>query len=160
MESTPPIVTSRKIIDLFLVLIVRTQTTRQWQQCKTQAMRQAQVALKELTTSSYTIDDLPSTFSSNTLLKICSNLTMDNNLISISFGGLWWSCTEVLRSRLVFTDMHNLELHNLTIDGCGLLTDVDTDPLHNIKASLTIMNSTNISLVNITIIIWRQSMSL
>ena len=108
----------------------------------------------------YTIDDLPSTFTSNTLLKICSNLTIEKNLTMSNLNnttlvGFYYPvlrCPVGIEVGLVFTDMHNLDLRNFTIDGCGLITDVDTNPSHNIKASLTIKTSTNITLINITII--------
>ena len=158
------IVTSRKMIGLFLVLIVSVSpriegTDHQTVIAVYNSSNEKASSCVQGAHYQYTIDDLPSTFSSNTLLKICSNLTIEKNLTMSSFNkmALVGYDDPVLRCPfgtevgLVFTNMHNLELHSFTIDGCGLLTDVDTDPLHNIKASVTIINTTNVTLVNITI---------
>ena len=47
--------------------------------------------------------------------------------------------------------MHNLKLRNFAVDRCGLMIEVEKDPLHNIMASLAIINSTNLTLANIAI---------
>ena len=108
----------------------------------------------------YTLADLPSTLSSNTFLKICSNLMIERNITLLNISNIYMVGYDypVLRCPfgadvgLVFANIHNLELHNFTVDGCGLRTDVDADPQHNIKASLTIKTSINITLINITIV--------
>ncbi len=108
----------------------------------------------------YSISDLPSTLSNNTLLKICSkvivmkkNITL-SNLSTVAIVGYDYPvlrCPNGTEVGLIFDGMQNLELHNFTVDGCGLMTDVDSDPKHNIKAGLTIKVSTNITLATITI---------
>ena len=47
--------------------------------------------------------------------------------------------------------MHNLEIHNLTVCGCGVLSNIDRDAEHNIKASITIQYSINLTISGVTI---------
>lgn len=107
----------------------------------------------------YNISDLPSNFSSNTVLRLCSNLVIEKNIALSSLSNVTLvgyespilRCPNGTEVGLVFTSMHNLELLNFAVIGCGMMTDVDTDPMHNIKASMTIKTSINISIVNVTI---------
>lgn len=108
----------------------------------------------------YNINDLPLNLSSNTLVKICSNLTLTKNISLSSLQKVTVvghsspvvKCSVGTEVGLVFTNIHNLELTDFTVDGCGVTTDLDSNPFRNIKASLIIQTSINITLENLNIV--------
>lgn len=117
------------------------------------------------TSAQYTISELPlEKISSGTLLRLCSssftltkNLSLNKYLENIAFVG---NNFPILRCEnehvnvnvgISLENVHHLELHNFTIIGCGVTTTIDKTPDHNIKASVVIQYSTDISMTGITI---------
>ena len=105
------------------------------------------------------IDDLPATSLTNgTELRFCSRLLKLNRSVNLSgVSNLAWvgyestriSCTSEVG--ILLKNVRNLELRSLTIENCGVLTSIDSDPVQNIKAGVTIQNSTNITIAGVTI---------
>ena len=107
----------------------------------------------------YGIADLPSSFSSNTQLRICSNLTLDRNITLsglsnvavVGYDNPVLRCLNGSEVGLIFADLHDLQLRNFAVDGCGVMMDIDKDPVHNIKASVFIKTSVNIIIDSVSI---------
>ena len=105
------------------------------------------------------IDDLPATSLTNgTELRFCSeilvlnksvNLSYVNNLAWVGYESTTISCSSEVG--ILLQNIRNLELYDLTVENCGVLTSIDTDSERNIKAGVTIQNSTNITIAGVTI---------
>ena len=114
--------------------------------------------------SHYSINELPfSNISSGTLLKFCSKsnvlkvkLTLTRieqiALVGYEFPELKCYNSSTSEAGFVFKDIHNLTIINMTIVGCGTLATVDPYPENNIKASVIIQTSTNITIAGLSII--------
>ena len=108
----------------------------------------------------YDITDLPSSFSSNTQLRICSDLTLDRNITLLGLSNVAvigydnpvLRCPNETEVGLTCTNLLDLELRNFTVDGCGVTTDIEKNPLHNIKASVFIKTSMDITIEGVSII--------
>ena len=109
----------------------------------------------------YKINDLPlGNITSGTLLRLCSksfiltkNLSLSNleNIALVGYNSPTVKCDKETSLGIVLGAIRNLELHNFTVDGCGVMTTIDSKADHNIKSGVIIQNSTNITVTGVNI---------
>ena len=113
--------------------------------------------------SHYSIDDLPlSNITSGTLLRFCSRTFVLNRNITLSYldqiAIVGYGSTELICLNdsqhnsdvgIVLKFIHNLELININVEGCGTMAHVDTLP--NVKAGVIIQHTVNITITGLAI---------
>lgn len=110
----------------------------------------------------YNINEVPfENITSGTLLRLCStSYTLTENisissLQNIAFVGYNFpevKCeNERINVGITFGNIRYLELHNLSVIGCGVATTIDTKPDHNIKASVVIQYSTDVMVTGLNV---------
>ena len=113
----------------------------------------------------YNINELPlDNITSGTLLRLCSkyfilrkNLSLSNleNIALVGYESPTVKCENEINVSsnlgIVLGNIHNLELHNFTVDGCGVMTTIDSKADHNIKSGVVIQYTTNITVTGVNI---------
>ncbi len=110
----------------------------------------------------YEINDLPlGNITSGTLLRLCSksfvltkNVSLSNleNIALVGYKFPTVRCEKETNLGIVLGSIRNLELHNFTVDGCGVMTTINPKADHNIKSGVVIQYTTNITVngINVT----------
>ncbi len=89
----------------------------------------------------YEINDLPlGNITSGTLLRLCSksfvltkNVSLSNleNIALVGYKFPTVRCEKETNLGIVLGSIRNLELHNFTVDGCGVMTTINPKADHN-----------------------------
>ena len=108
----------------------------------------------------YTIDKLPTANLTNgTLLKFCSkSFTLNRTLVlfdllDIAMIGTGSSvgCTNDREAGMLLKSVQNYTLNNIAFENCQLKSRIFSDPAQNIEAGVIIQDSTDITIVGLTI---------